>query len=377
MAHTGALHDSLAADDSPFDVVVVGAGISGLVAARALIAQGLKVVVIEARDRVGGRLISRAGPGGTKFDLGATWFWPNEPNVNRLIDELEVATFAQHLDGDSMYHQPTGSQRLEGNRLDVPSGRFVEGADSLPAAIASQLPQGSIALAEMVEAIEHRESDVAILTSSRRYIAQHAVLAIPPALAMHQISFMPNLPEQLAGLAKATPVWMGAITKVVAIYSEPFWRSEGLAGSAFSNYGPLREVHDMSDRNGQSGAVFGFVPHSTSDTTVSATAAVSQLVEIFGPRAADPVEVFINDWRREPLTSPPGVELLTNYQTYGHRLYAEPALGGRLHWSSTETATQSPGHIEGAIVAANRAVAAILKVHPNPTATKRKPDVVT
>ena len=45
--------------------------------------------------------------------------------------------------------------------------------------------------------------------------------------------------------------------------------------------------------------------------------------------------------------------------TYGHRWYQEPAADGRLHWASTETAPNAPGHIEGAIAAAERAVTAI------------------
>jgi monoamine oxidase len=46
--------------------------------------------------------------------------------------------------------------------------------------------------------------------------------------------------------------------------------------------------------------------------------------------------------------------------TYAHPLYQEPAANGRLHWASTETAPVAPGHIEGAIAAAERAAAAII-----------------
>ena len=45
---------------------------------------------------------------------------------------------------------------------------------------------------------------------------------------------------------------------------------------------------------------------------------------------------------------------------FGHPLYQQPALDGRLHWSSTETAGSYAGHIEGALVAAERTVASIV-----------------
>ncbi len=111
---------------SPCDVAIVGAGISGLALARHLVDAGLDVVVLEARDRVGGRLHAVDG-----FDLGATWFWPNEPRVQALIGDLGVPIHAQHLDGDAVYHDPGGMQRLDGNPIDVASGRFVGGASSL------------------------------------------------------------------------------------------------------------------------------------------------------------------------------------------------------------------------------------------------------
>lgn len=341
------------------DVVIVGAGISGLAAARQLVDHNLTVVVLEARDRVGGRLLSAQAPGGG-LDLGATWFWPGEAHVAELIRDLGIEVFAHHIDGDAMYHQPAGSQRIQGNPIDVPSGRFVDGADSLTTAIAERLPDGVVRLGQVVESVTTTDGGLAVATAKATWSARHVILALPPALAVHRIEFTPQLPERTHGLAKMTPVWMGATTKVVAHYSTAFWREDGLAGAAISHYGPMREIHDMSGPNGAPAAVFGFVPASSGEATVTEEAVVAQLVEIFGGQAAEPTQVIIQDWRHEPFTSPPGVEELAAYQTYGHALFAQPAMGGRLHWSSTETARQAPGHIEGAIAAAHRAVQAIV-----------------
>ncbi|MCA9608562.1 MAG: FAD-dependent oxidoreductase, partial [Myxococcales bacterium] len=59
----------------PFDAVVIGAGLSGLCAARRLREAGLRVTVVEARDRVGGRTLSRR-LGEDVIDLGGQWIGP-------------------------------------------------------------------------------------------------------------------------------------------------------------------------------------------------------------------------------------------------------------------------------------------------------------
>lgn len=77
------------------DVVVVGAGLSGLVAARRLEEAGVDVRVLEARDRVGGRTYTRSLDG-HDFDFGAQWIGPDQHRMHALVTELGVETFEQH-----------------------------------------------------------------------------------------------------------------------------------------------------------------------------------------------------------------------------------------------------------------------------------------
>lgn len=76
-------------------VVVVGAGAAGLAAAMTLRDAGVDVLCLEARDRVGGRLLSVAGGAGGSLDLGATWFWHGESRVQSLVSRLDLAVFAR------------------------------------------------------------------------------------------------------------------------------------------------------------------------------------------------------------------------------------------------------------------------------------------
>ncbi|MCW8193678.1 flavin monoamine oxidase family protein [Proteobacteria bacterium 005FR1] len=84
------------------DVVVVGAGMAGLTAARELRRAGREVLVLEARDRVGGRTLSKTLDNGVVIDLGGQWVAPTQTRVMRLVDEFKVDIFKTYTAGDSM-----------------------------------------------------------------------------------------------------------------------------------------------------------------------------------------------------------------------------------------------------------------------------------
>ncbi|MEV6982132.1 FAD-dependent oxidoreductase [Sphaerisporangium sp. NPDC051017] len=211
-----------------------------------------------------------------------------------------------------------------------------------------------------VTGIRRNGGTVEVRTVAGCLNAGQVVLAIPPALATASIDFHGALEPELARLAEATPVWMGGLVKVVATHRTTFWRAAGLAGTAISWTGPLREIHDMSGPDGSPAALFGFAPAAGPGF---ATAVTAQLAQLFGQEAAQPEALHVHDWSSERWTSPPGAQHLTDYGLFGHPLYQRPALAGRLHWASTETATSHAGHVEGALVAGEQAARAVLAAH--------------
>jgi len=339
--------------------VVIGAGISGLSVADQLVRAGHDVTVLEARDRVGGRLL------GFPLDLGASWFWPGEHRVQSLIRRLGIETFDQYRDGDAIIDDLTGVQRYPGNPIDVPAHRIVQGTSTLAAALADQLPDGVIHLDQPVQRIT---DEVTVVTTADEWRADHVVIALPPALAVHAIEFPKSLPNELVEIAARTPVWMGDSVKVVASYDEPFWRTEGFAGAAMSRRGPLAEIHDMSGPGGEPAALFGFARAASMHGGIE-TDIREQLTRMFGPHAGAPIELLIQDWSQEKWTAAPNTGRSPEYGMFGHPIYQHPALEGRLHWSSTETSQSFAGHIEGALEAAERTTTSILGDRLAPTET--------
>jgi monoamine oxidase len=102
------------------DVVVIGAGLAGLVAARDLRRAGVEAVVVEARDRVGGRTLNHSlGPAypGTVVELGGQWVGPGQDQVLGLIAELGLQVFDTHDRGRSLWEQ---HGRIRAYRGDIP-----------------------------------------------------------------------------------------------------------------------------------------------------------------------------------------------------------------------------------------------------------------
>src|SRR5262249_43449634 len=121
------------------DVVVVGAGLSGLYAARLLAAAGADVLVVEAQSRVGGRTLTVHFGDGTFVDDGGQWVSPGQPCIVRLADELGIQRFPSWSDGATVHWR--AGVRVVSNGLFLPEdGR---------AAVAAR--EAAKTLAEMAE----------------------------------------------------------------------------------------------------------------------------------------------------------------------------------------------------------------------------------
>lgn len=102
--------------------MVVGAGLAGLVAARDLVAAGHSVLVVEARDRVGGRVVNVATTDGVALELGGQWVGPTQDRVLALAADLDAALFPTYDEGDNVVVYRGRKRRYRGAipKLPVP-----------------------------------------------------------------------------------------------------------------------------------------------------------------------------------------------------------------------------------------------------------------
>jgi len=362
-------------------VAIVGGGLAGLVAAWRLERQGVTVVLIEAGERLGGRIESptaaQMGAAETltddspRFDLGATWFWPSmQPALSGLIEALGLPSSAQHESGDMLVERSphvapqrvpgyaTGSMRLDG------------GMAALVEAVRARLHATRIVTGETVRRIRRVASGIeldATDTCDRitTYRAGHVLLALPPRLAAATIAFEPALPRALAIAWRDTATWMAPHAKYLAVYDTPFWREAGLSGAARSAGGPLAELHDASPAHG-AGALFGFfgVPARTRSRVADAVLREqcrAQLVRLFGAEAATPRAEAIRDWARLPAVATAADQ--DGGAGHGIAPPAAVAIGpwqGCLTGIASEWSPRFPGYVAGAVEAAERGVHAWL-----------------
>jgi monoamine oxidase len=106
--------------DSRVDVAVVGAGLAGLVAARDLLAAGLSVLVLEARDRVGGRILNHKLKGGAVVEVGGQWVGPTQDRVQALAEELGVGLYPTYEEGEHLLAVNGAVKRYGGEDFALP-----------------------------------------------------------------------------------------------------------------------------------------------------------------------------------------------------------------------------------------------------------------
>ncbi|MBL1078845.1 FAD-dependent oxidoreductase [Nocardia sp. 2] len=287
-------------EDADAPVVVVGAGLSGLIAARELHRSDIDVIVLEAAERLGGRALSETTALGSRVDLGGQW-------IGTLADRL---------------------------------------ADQLGA---------RIRLGHKVVSITRTETGVLVGTTSGVVRAAKVILTVPPPL-LDRISFTPALSGAHAELAHNT--YMGSVYKAIAVYERPFWR-ERRGGELLILDAPARAVFDTTPPGGPGHlCILIGGPQAREldrlDADTRATTVLDAIARHLGPEVSKPVSWHEKSWQLDEYVGGGYTALADPGVTAG----LPPVLStpvGDIHWAGTERAQDHAGYFEGAIESGTRA----------------------
>jgi monoamine oxidase len=347
--------------------VIVGGGLCGLSLADTLHKTGQSFALFEARERLGGRILSKpCAVSGMMVDLGPTWFWPDaQPHMLALVESLKLSYFPQH-DTGAVLSLTDPNQAANKQHVGVHGGahRVENGMGAIVNALAHRLPEDSIHLGHELIAVEDKGDHVALQFRHHDTVvtveAKHVVLALPPRLLAEHVNFTPALDNALLQAMRNTHTWMADQAKVVTGYAKAFWRQEGNSGNAFVNHpqAVLSEVFDASDATASHAALGGFsaMPAALRESYRHGMPMLleSQLAQLFGIEAQDG-ELHYQDWATEKYTcstldqTPPN-----GHPTYGSRYLRDAHWRGKLLLGGAETATHAGGYLEGALEAAVR-----------------------
>ncbi len=356
------------------EVCVIGGGISGLHTAYQLANRGVSFKLLEARNRLGGRIYSTSSIANTQLDLGPSWFWPGQSHILNLVHELELENrvFEQYSQGDGIYEAADGAVHKGYGGFSMAGSYRLRGGlglllDAMREKILSASGVDTFEIAAPVEQITLEDNSIQVSSTKGQVECEHVVLAVPPRVAIQEISFSPMLAPERVGQLREVSTWMAGHAKTVIVFEAPFWRSRGLSGDVISQLGPLSEVHDASNDAANVFALFGFFatpPSQRVNNIETITEDIRrQLTRVFGADMPNPTQVIYQDWATEPFTATALDQHIPNHHPTNHlpnRL--EPNWNNRLVWSGAESDSgRFNGYIEGALSASVEALKMLSK----------------
>lgn len=339
------------------DIVIIGGGLTGLTLAYLLKEKEFTISIIEARDRLGGRIYTSTKNEQAPIEMGATWLGAKHTALNALLEELQIGIFQQEL-GEKAIYEPISTSPHQLVTLSPntdPSYRIQGGTSALINVLADYVSKDQVYFNQIVQTIIEEGDNLLIETDKQQFSASIVISTLPPYLLNATIRIQPELPQSISSIMEKTHTWMGESIKIGFRFKYPFWRTDHSSGTIVSNVGPIPEFYDHSNYEDNYYALKGFLngTYFSLEKEERLSLVLKQLYKYYGKEVENFIDYEEFVWRKERFTHANYKDHILPHQNNGHPLYQQPFLDGKFYIAGSETADQFPGYMEGAIRSAN------------------------
>jgi monoamine oxidase len=338
-------------------IIILGGGLSGIYLGYRLKKAGFSIEILEANDRIGGRMYTK-NTENTKVELGAAWLWKYNAELLKVCNELDVSLFEQYMKGDALF-EPTKKQTPQ--RFQVPknqeiSYRIAGGTATILEKLSKGFLENELQLRQKVTQIDATETSIKVVTKSSTFTGDVVISTIPPQLLVNSVAFVSKLDANFIQIANNTHTWMKDAIKFAVVYKTPFWKEKGLSGVGFSNVGPFTEMYDHSNFENNHFALMGFLNRSLTNKSKSYREEKirEQLFKFLGEEGKNYLSYEEKVWNNENLLNFENDTFLRPHYNNGHPIYQQEFLNGKFIVAGSETSPKYGGYMEGAIYRGNQ-----------------------
>ena len=337
--------------------VIIGAGLTGLCIAYLLQKRGINCQIIEANNRVGGRILTSNHTDKAPVEMGATWIHA-VPEWLNFLKEIGVKLFPQDMGNKAWVDHHNQKVSIDIPKQE-PMYRVEGGTTQITKKLVDLLPKGTITLNSKLTHIKQTYHQITLETEHQTIIADQIISTLPPKLMVNTINCTPALDATYLEIASTCGTWMEYSIKFALRFKDKFW--DQLPYTMFSQTGIIQEMYDHSSHDDKYYALKGFLNPRVLDWTEEERkkAVINELRSVYKEHFPSSYDYMDKIWLDDHLVSNRSYEISSPKQNNGNPILSNPRWNDTLFFAGTETSKNYPGYMEGAFFSAVKTVSKI------------------